>query len=59
VSARLNWIGLVTDADDVMVMRPDAGLSSLTEVRAREFTLGVPGATSSPALTIGAMNSVL
>lgn len=59
VSAQFNWIGRVTDADDVMVMRPDTGVSSLADARAREFTLGVPGATSSPALTIGAVNSVL
>lgn len=59
VSAQFNWIGRVTDADDVMVLRPDVGVKGLADAKAREITIGVPGSTSSPALTVGAVNSIL
>lgn len=58
-SAKFNWIGRVTDADDVMAVRPDSNLNSINDAKAREVAIGVPGATSSPALTLGAINRIL
>jgi len=59
VSSRFNWIGRVTDADDVMAVRPASGVTKFADVKQRSITIGVPGAGSSPALMVGALNAVL
>lgn len=58
-SSKFNWIGRVTDADDVLAVRPDSNLNTINDAKAREVAIGVPGATSSPALTLSAINRIL
>ncbi len=58
-STKFSWIGSLTDADDLMAIRRDKGVSDFSGAKEKELIIGVPGATSSPAMMVTAVNHVL
>lgn len=58
-SSKFNWIGRMTDADDVMAARPASGVTKFADALTKQISIGVPGANSSPAMMVGAINYIL
>ena len=58
-SNKFNWVGRITDSDDVMAIRPDRPVKAFDGARQHELTIGIPGANSSTALVVTAVNNLL
>jgi tripartite-type tricarboxylate transporter receptor subunit TctC len=58
-ATKFNWIGRLTDADDIMAIRRDVGVKTFEDAKKKQLVIGVPGASSSPALMLTALNNVL
>ena len=53
------WIGRLTVTDPVLVIRADAPVSSVEEAKAKEISIGIPGAGSATGQTISVINYLL
>ena len=58
-STKFNWLGRVTDADTIFVVRPSAGANSFSDLQRKQVIIGVPGAGSATTLMLTVINNVL
>lgn len=58
-AVKFNWLGRMTDADTIFVVRPDAGVNSFDDLRHKRLLIGVPGAGSATTLFLTVVTNVL
>jgi tripartite-type tricarboxylate transporter receptor subunit TctC len=58
-AVKFNWLGRMTDADTIFVLRPDAGIESFGDLKKKQVLIGVPGAGSATTLFLTVVSNVL
>jgi len=59
VAGEFKWIGRMAKSDPVFVLRPDSPATTIEGIREKEVLVGVPGAGSATAQTMGVINRLL